>query len=832
MKKPTMVGLLCCLSICLVGCNPTATSSSFPTGSSTENPSSSQTGSSIQTGSSSQGGTSNSESNTSSSSSSSSGSTSSSAEPTPFDDLPAIDYITIFVEKSTGFDHIWAWDTDNSEGVGKPNYTGGVWPGVAMGEFDTNWYTFDVHDANNIIGVVLNSGSSSHQSSDLNLNKEGYWWFRSGSISQNKPGSGSGDVSGEGYYHDGVTNAASYTDFKLWNDYPSSYWTTVNPYQGSRTDFRQESIYFAMTSRFYDGDATNNDACWDNKSNPASDPAWRGDFKGLIEKMDYIKALGFTAIWITPIVENASGYDYHGYHSINMGAGDPRNESEDVSFQSVIDAAHSRDMKIVLDVVFNHTGNFGDENLFPMFIKDNNRTQHDFGTVMHLNTNGPLLKKYPNYQSLDGGQQFQARTMTMKSSDGDPQGIYHHELNMSYEQFIEQTGSMAGDCVDLNTENPLVAEYLVRKYGEFIRMGVDAFRIDTMKHISRLTFNKYLWPSFYEFASRCENSHFFMFGEVCTRVREVWNHGQAIDSAPFYTWKENKEYPWGDKDTNVASTQSLWNDNANTNQRTTFNARLNGTSYHAPDHSQWSGTSVIDFPMHRNFQYGSAAFSMAVNNDQCYNDATYNVVYVDSHDYGPEIGSDDTVRYPMGESAWKENLNLMFTLRGVPCLYYGSEIQFQAGKTIDKGTELALSNSGRAYYGDHLEGQVTASGFGAYSASGQVQTTLSNSLAQHIIKLNKIRQKVPALQMGQYQTFGSGMSYMKRYTSGSIDSIALVSVSGGTNFSGIPSGTYVDLVSGNRVTSSGSLNVSVSGQGNLAVYVQENSSSGALGQIS
>lgn len=76
------------------------------------------------------------------------------------------------------------------------------------------------------------------------------------------------------------------------------------------------------------------------------------------------------------------------------------------------------------------------------------------------------------------------------------------------------------------------------------------------------------------------------------------------------------------------------------------------------------------------------------------------------------------------------------------------------------------------------------------------------------------------------------MSYMKRYTSGSIDSIALVSVSGGTNFSGIPSGTYVDLVSGNRVTSSGSLNVSVSGQGNLAVYVQENSSSGALGQIS
>ena len=60
----------------------------------------------------------------------------------------------------------------------------------------------------------------------------------------------------------------------------------------SRTDFRDESIYFVMTTRFYDGDATNNTHCWDG-NNPG-DPAWSGDFKGLIEKMDYIKALGFT----------------------------------------------------------------------------------------------------------------------------------------------------------------------------------------------------------------------------------------------------------------------------------------------------------------------------------------------------------------------------------------------------------------------------------------------------------------------------------------------------------------------------------------------------------
>ena len=75
-----------------------------------------------------------------------------------------------------------------------------------------------------------------------------------------------------------------------------------------------------MTTRFYDGYLDNNVHCWDDKQakNPDDDPAWRGDFQGLIDKLDYIKALGFSAIWITPVVENASGYDYHGYHAINF----------------------------------------------------------------------------------------------------------------------------------------------------------------------------------------------------------------------------------------------------------------------------------------------------------------------------------------------------------------------------------------------------------------------------------------------------------------------------------------------------------------------------------
>ena len=63
---------------------------------------------------------------------------------------------------------------------------------------------------------------------------------------------------------------------------------------GNRDDFRDETIYFVMTTRFYDGDKSNNTQCWDGKQYNVGDPAWRGDFKGLIEKLDYIKALGFT----------------------------------------------------------------------------------------------------------------------------------------------------------------------------------------------------------------------------------------------------------------------------------------------------------------------------------------------------------------------------------------------------------------------------------------------------------------------------------------------------------------------------------------------------------
>lgn len=760
--------------------------------------------------------------------------TSSSSSSTPTGvPLPMINHMKVFVKASTGYTNIYAWNTINGATT---EYFGG-WPGTALETYDGTWLTYDFDEGLTSVNLIFNKGASGNaQTADLSISGVGYHWYDQnkwshsdiygGDFSSNPGGGGGG-----GQTTLDPVEADSYKDFSIWNDLGDDYFTVLHPYEGERTDFRDETIYFAITTRFYDGDASNNVDCWDSK-NDASDPAWRGDFKGLIEKLDYIKALGFTAVWITPVVENASGYDYHGYHALDFTKVDSRYESEDVSFETLLDEVHSRDMKLVLDVVFNHTGNFGEKNLFPMF----ERNGSDLSSIdcLSMVENSGLPE---NYYSLSGGQQYDARIANMKNTrdDGsDPNDIYHHYGNFSWESFGEQVAQIAGDCVDLNTENPIVAEYLVKCYGDFIRLGVDYFRIDTMKHISRLTLNNYILPGLYEYARRCGNPNFYMFGEVCARVREIWNHGIPALSAPFYTWKETKQYPWGDKVTNLSSIEQAYNDNSTAkNQPTSQNALLNGLNYHTPDHTMASGTSVIDFPMHWNFYKAQDAFNVAKGNDKYYQDATYNVVYVDSHDYSPD--DCQRLRYTGGTTAWAENMSLMFTFRGIPCIYYGSEIEFQKGKVIDDGPNTALKDTGRAYYGDHLEGSVTASDFGKFTASGEVSNTLNSTLSKHLQKLNQIRAKVPALRKGQYTTSNvtsGNMAFTRRYTVGNIDSVACVTISSGATFNNLPNGTYVDLVSGKRVqVTGGVLTTDTISKGNARIYVLENASTGPLSQI-
>ena len=617
----------------------------------------------------------------------------------------------------------------------------------------------------------------------------------------------------------------------------------TDTFTSNRTDFRDESIYFMITTRFYDGDPSNNVLCWDNQEAQKStkDPCWRGDFQGVIDKLDYIKALGFTAIWITPVVQNASGYDYHGYHAMDFSKVDCRyqsgdgSKSGDVMFQELINKAHDKGIKIILDIVLNHTGNFGEEKLCKMFDRDTHLRNQAYIDACMIPDESKLGNDYLGNVKI----QYQRRLALMKNTDGNNHDIHnywHHTANNWNWDFPSRwMGQIAGDCVDLNTENDYVAKYLVDCYGQFIKMGVDGFRIDTSGHISRLTFNKEFIPQFEALGKQYENKRlnkapFFMYGEVCTRMNDVTYRGQANLSCYFYTWKSDEALlnKWD-------GSKSYWDNQVipegsepvgpqllcleETTSPKSNNAKMLNGAWHEPDYSQSSGFNVIDFPMHYSYNTAQQAFSLA-SGDECYNDATFNVVYVDSHDYSP--GPSDTNRFGGTDAQWAENLSLLFTFRGIPCLYYGSEVGFRRGVVIDKGPNGPLSNTGRAYFGGYITGDVEASDFGEYKASGNVAASLNHDVAQHLIRLNKIRQAVPALRKGQWTDDGctpakGGFAFKRAYK----DSYALVALNGGATFTDCPAGTYTDLVTGKTYTGSTITVDAPNTQGQVRVLVKD-----------
>ncbi|MBQ1991340.1 MAG: alpha-amylase, partial [Clostridia bacterium] len=138
---------------------------------------------------------------------------------------------------------------------------------------------------------------------------------------------------------------------------------------------------------------------------------------------------------------------------------------------------------------------------------------------------------------------------------------------------------------------------------------------------------------------------------------------------------------------------------------------------------------------------------------------------------------------------------------------------------------------------EHLEGDVSATDFGEYTASGTIKETLESPLSQQLTKLNKIRRAVPALQKGQYsvEDVTGDMCFKRGYTdpkSGE-KSFACVAVTNAATFENIPNGTYIDAVTGDTKTvTNGTLSITAPGKGNCRVYVlSSNGYTGIDGKI-
>ncbi len=581
-----------------------------------------------------------------------------------------------------------------------------------------------------------------------------------------------------------------------------------------RTDFREETIYFLITTRFYDGDPENNFFCRDrirfDAAGRAVDPHWRGDFKGLIERLDYIRDLGFSGIWITPPVENRSGLDYHGYHPYDWTRIDPRLESPGATYQDLLDAAHARGLKIIQDVVVNHSCQYGirgQVHIDHLPIKYYVPQGSEQGRVDHGPYQGNLGNyAWPNRDDInnplapDWWRERHARDPEGREPLVDPKtgetlpkpgyrpgrffGVdpgtldpdwYHQEGFISGGDWESahplQHKHLAGDCIDLATERPNVKAYLIESINRYLDMGVDALRIDTVKHVERDNLLEYVN------AWKAHKPGLFVFGENLV-----------------------KGYGWGDLG---------GGDNGPSQIRPWWYTRL-GSDPRDPASGGDSGFSVLDFGLFSTFRdtvskgtYGGTAQILSM--DWIYGDVTTLVTFLQNHDVGP----DNDFKYRFKGEQWMAAAayNLIWTVRGIPCLYYGEEIEFMKGAPQDvEGERDTLDQTGRAYYGDHLSAE-------------QIGATQSHPLYRHIRRLNQIRRAVPALQkapLSRVAEWGSGMSFVRDLAAQG--SYAVVGLAIGCDqqitVEGVRDGLYRDAVTGREVRVQG---------GPLAFAVRANS---------
>jgi glycosidase len=562
-------------------------------------------------------------------------------------------------------------------------------------------------------------------------------------------------------------------------------------------DFREETIYFVITTRFFNGDPGND--YYNRDRYRDGDPHWRGDFKGLIQQLDYIRDLGFTALWITPPVENRSGLDYHGYHAYDWTRVDPRLESAGATYQDLIDAAHAKGMKIIQDVVINHSSNYGirgqvwiDHLPIKYFVPqgsqqgriDNGPYQGnlgDYARPFRDDNDNPLAPAW--FQARHGSDAAGTTPLvdpktgqTVPSPGYDAARFFGVDANDLDARWYHQAGfiaggdwespqplftkHIAGDAIDLATERQNVKDYLNQAVRRYLDMGVDGIRLDTAKHLERNNLLEYVndW--------KAHKPDLFVFGEVLVK-------GTGLGS-------------------------ELANDNASAVIRPWWYTRL-GADPGDPNSGGDSGFSVLDFSLFSTFRDnvtrgGFSQVGGVLGWDWIYGDATQLVTFFQNHDVGP----DNDFKYRFGGEAWRAAIayNLLWTIRGIPTLYYGEEIEFMGGAPQDiDGPSDTLSMTGRAYFGDHL-------------LPANIAATQAHPLYRHIQRLNQIRRAVPALQkapMSQVNEFGSGISFVRDLDHGRSVAVVGLAAGGDVHFtvSGVPDGTYRDCVTGGTLSASG-----------------------------
>jgi len=387
-------------------------------------------------------------------------------------------------------------------------------------------------------------------------------------------------------------------------------------YFGTLEPFASEAVYFVVTDRFVDGDPANNHegqggeelGTFDRPVQldglpPGNVGYLGGDFRGVLDNAAYIADLGFTAIWMTPIVDNpdeaftggaAPGEGgsndlgktgYHGYWGVNFFEVDEHLGSPGLSYSDLVRGLQQdHGIKTILDVVANHGS--------PSFSMTHD--QPKYGEL--YDAAGKLVADHGN---LHPGE---------LDDDNPLHAFYRRQPDLA-------------ELSDMDYDNPDVLEYFVAAHAKWIDQGASAIRIDTIKHMPHR-----FWKAFAD-RLREKRPGLFMFAEA-------WSYDSELLAE--FTYPEN------------------------------------------------GGISVLDFP-------GKEAMSAVFGkDDQPYSKLEDYLhlesrVYQNPYDLMTFYDNHDMPRMDADETGFIDANNWLFTSRGIPVVYYGSESAFRAGRDQHSG---------------------------------------------------------------------------------------------------------------------------------------------------
>lgn len=358
-------------------------------------------------------------------------------------------------------------------------------------------------------------------------------------------------------------------------------------------------IYLIMSDRFANGNPNNDSSpeTVEKGNREFSGGRHGGDIEGIINNLDYLKDLGVTAIWPTPINEdNDKQYSYHGYGQSDVYKIDPRYGTNE-DYLRLSNELHKRDMKNIMDYVTNHWG-----------------SEHW------------MIKDLPTYDWIHQFPGY-AQTNYRMASQFDP--------NASKEDFdLCMDGWFVKSMPDLNQSNPLVLNYLIQNAIWWIEYAdLDGFRVDTYSYNDKVAIAK--WTK----SITDEYPNFNIVGEV-------WMYDQA-------------QMAYWQKDSKIGAIQN-YNSYLPSVMDFTLQEAIHKGVFNE-DKSSWFDGMI---KVYNNF-----------TNDFLYPNPNNLLVFFENHDTDRinEVYKNDVKKYKMA-------LALIATIRGIPQIYYGSEIGMAGNK--------------------------------------------------------------------------------------------------------------------------------------------------------